>query len=145
MSDESASIDPDSPTVLTLKVLYSYPGRSTEEQGNLGRREMLSTSFAQYEKKIREQFSEMFASGGFDAQRDIGGIILNRWGHAYLNPQPGFFFGKNGNPAPREVLRKTPFGRIAFANTDLAGAMDHRYSILEAQRAVQQVLGQVLT
>jgi len=141
MSDESASIDPDSPTVLTLKVLYSYPGRSAEEQGNLGRREMLSTSFAQYEKKIREQFSEMFASGGFDAQRDIGGIILNRWGHAYLNPQPGFFFGKNGNPAPREVLRKTPFGRIAFANTDLAGAMDHRYSILEAQRAVQQVLG----
>ena len=58
---------------------------------------------------------------------------------------PGFFFGKKGKPAPREVLRKTPFERIAFANTDLAGAMDHRYSILEAQRAVQQILDQVLT
>jgi spermidine dehydrogenase len=43
------------------------------------------------------------------------------------------------------VLRNTPFGRIAFANTDLAGAMDHRYSILEAHRAVQQILDQVLT
>ena len=143
-SDENVSIGPDSPTVLTLKVLFSYPGYSTEEQGNRGRREMLNTSFAQYERRIRDQFSDMFAAGGFDAQRDIAGIILNRWGHAYLSPQPGFFFGKNGKPAPREVLRSAPFGRIAFANTDLAGAMDHRYSILEAQRAVQQILDQVL-
>ena len=34
---------------------------------------------------------------------------------------------------------------IAFANTDLAGAMDHRFSILEAQRAVEQLLEQVIT
>jgi spermidine dehydrogenase len=86
----------------------------------------------------------MFGSAGFDAKRDIAGIVLNRWGHAYLSPQPGFFFGKDGNPAPREALRSAPFGRISFANTDLAGAMDHRYSILEAQRAVDQLLDQVL-
>ena len=84
--------------------------------------------------------ADMFGPYGFDAQRDIAGIILNRWGHAYLSPQPGFFFGKDGKPAPREILRKAPFGRIAFANTDLAGAMDHRFSILEAQRAVNQLL-----
>ena len=81
----------------------------------------------------------MYQSAGFDADEDIAGIILNRWGHAYLSPQPGFFFGSNGKEAPREVFRKAPFGRIAFANTDLAGAMDHRYSILEAKRAVGQV------
>ena len=133
-------ISPDSPIVLSMKILYSHPGRSTEEQGNLGRMELLGTSFRQYERRIREQFTEMFATSGFDAQRDIAGIILNRWGHAYLSPQPGFFFGREGRPAPREILRKAPFGRIAFANTDLAGAMDHRYSILEAQRAVRQLL-----
>jgi spermidine dehydrogenase len=135
-----SKIGPDSPIVLSMKILYSYPGRSTEEQGNLGRAELLGTSFRQYERRIREQFTEMFAASGFDAQRDIAGIILNRWGHAYLSPQPGFFFGREGRPAPRETLRKAPFGRIAFANTDLAGAMDHRYSILEAQRAVGQLL-----
>ena len=74
----------------------------------------------------------------------LAGIILNRWGHAYLSPQPGFFFGTKGQPSPREILRNAPFGRIAFANTDLAGAMDHRYSILEAQRAVGQLFDQVL-
>jgi spermidine dehydrogenase len=142
---ESPTINPDTPIVLNLKVLYSYPGQTTEAQGNRGRLEMLSTSFKDYETRIREQFSEMFGSAGFDAQRDIAGIVLNRWGHAYLSPQPGFFFGTNGNPAPREVLRRAPFGRIAFANTDLAGAMDHRYSILEAQRAVEQLLDDVLT
>jgi hypothetical protein len=94
---------------------------------------MIGTSFVDYEGRIREQFSEIFAPAGFDPGRDIAGIILNRWGHAYLNPQPGFFFGVKGRPAPREILRNAPFGRIAFANTDLAGAMDHRYSILEAQ------------
>jgi len=141
---ENPTISPDSPIVLSLKVLYSYPGQSTEEQGNRGRMELLSTPFKDYEQKIRHQFSERFSSAGFDAKRDIAGIILNRWGHAYLSPQPGFFFGKAGQAAPRETLRNAPFGRIAFANTDLAGAMDHRCSILEAQRAVRQLLDQVL-
>jgi len=142
---DDTSISPDSPVVLSVKVLYSYPGLSTEEQGHKGRAEMLGTSFRDYEQRIREQFTAMFAATGFDAGRDIAGIVLNRWGHAYLNPQPGFFFGTDGKPAPREILRSAPFGRIAFANTDLAGAMDHRYSILEAQRAVNQLLDQVLT
>jgi spermidine dehydrogenase len=141
---ESATIGPDSPIVLSLKVLYSFPGHSTEEQGNMGRAEMMRTPFAEYETKIRDQFADMFSPFGFDAQRDIAGLILNRWGHAYLSPQPGFFFGQEGKPAPRETIRRAPFGRIAFANTDLAGAMDHRYSILEAKRAVEQVLDQVL-
>jgi spermidine dehydrogenase len=116
-----------------------------EEQGNRGRAELLTTSFRDYERQIRAQFNDMFSRYGFDASRDIAGIILNRWGHAYLNPQPGFFFGQGGTPAPSDVLRAAPFGRIAFANTDLAGIMDHRSAILEARRAVDQLLDQVLT
>ena len=139
------TIRPDQPIVLTLKILFSRPGLSTEEQGHRGRAQLITTSFRDYERQIREQFTEMFSSVGFDAKRDIAGIILNRWGHAYLSPQPGFFFGANGKPAPREVLRSAPFGRIGFANTDLAGAMDHRYSILEARRAVSQLFDSVLT
>ena len=141
---DADSVGPDLPVAVSLKVLFSYPGMSTEEQGIRGRAELFSTSFRDYERQIREQFTDMFARAGFDARRDIAGIILNRWGHAYLSPQPGFFFGLGGKPAPRKILRRGPFGRIAFANTDLAGAMDHRCSILEAQRAVQQLLDQVI-
>ena len=138
---ESPGIGPDSPTVLTIKVLFAQPGLPIAEQGSRGRAQMLGTSFAQYERAFREQLGDMFAPGGFDPRRDIAGIILNRWGHAYVNPQPGFFFGVNGKPAPRDVLRDRTHGRIAFANTDLAGAMDHRNSIREADRAVRQLLG----
>ena len=131
---------PDSPTVLTIKVLFSQPGLSIGEQGSRGRAQLLGTSFAQYERALREQLGDMFAPGGFDPRRDIAGIILNRWGHAYVNPQPGFFFGMDGQPAPRDILRDRSHGRIAFANTDLAGAMDHRNSIREAERAVDQLI-----
>ena len=130
---------------MTLKVLYPYPGRTLQDQGNLGRAELLSTSFREYERRIREQLTELFSRSGFDANRDIAGIVLNRWGHAYLSPQPGFFFGKDGRPAPREILRAAPFGRIAFANCDLSGAPDHITSVEEAHRAVSQLLNHVLT
>jgi len=135
----SPTLSPDSPTVLTLKILYSQPGLTLAEQVQRGRMALFATSYRDYERKIREQFTEMFAQAGFNPRRDIAGIILNRWGHAYLSPQPGFFFGLAGKPAPRELVRRAPFGRIAFANSDLAGIMDHRASIIEAQRAVQQL------
>jgi spermidine dehydrogenase len=139
LGGESPTIGPDSPTVLTIKVLFAEPGLPIAEQGSRGRTRLLGTTFAQYERAFRKQLADMFAPGGFDPRRDIAGIILNRWGHAYVNPQPGFFFGVDGKPAPRDVLRDRPHGRIAFANTDLAGAMDHRNSIREAERAVGQV------
>lgn len=142
---DSPTIGPDSPVVLTLKVVYSHPGHSTEEQGHMGRGEMISTPFREYERQIRQQLSEMFARTGFDASRDIAGIILNRWGHAYASPAPGFYFGKDGKPAPGDVLRGAPFGRIAFANVDLSGMPDHKSSIIEADRAVGQLLDQVLS
>src|ERR1700761_7235161 len=133
-------LSPDSPTVLTLKILFANPGKPPPEQINTGRYQMMTTPFSVYEKQLREQFASMFGGHGFDGRRDIAGIILNRWGHAYLTPQPDFFFGKDGKPAPAELMRRHPFGRIAFANSDLSGIMDHRASITEAHRAVQQIL-----
>jgi spermidine dehydrogenase len=142
---DSPTIGPDSPVVLTIKVLYTYPGETAEQQGHMGRGEMISTSFREYERQIRQQLTDMFAGSGFDAGRDVAGIILNRWGHAYASPAPGFYFGKDGKPAPGDVLRAAPFARIAFANTDLSGTPDHKSSILEADRAVEQLLDQVLS
>ena len=141
VAGETSPLDPDAPTVLTIKVLFARPGLPVGEQGIRGRAELLGTTFAQYERAFRQQLGDMFAPGGFDPRRDIAGIILNRWGHAYVNPQPGFFFGVDGNAAPRDVLRGQPHGRIAFANTDLAGAMDIRNCIREADRAVSQIGG----
>ncbi|MBV8570040.1 MAG: NAD(P)/FAD-dependent oxidoreductase [Acidobacteriaceae bacterium] len=134
---------PDLPTVLTFFIDFTKPGLPAAEQGHVGRTELLSTPYREYERRIREQMTEMFGASGFDANRDIAGIVLNRWGHAFVNPQPGFFFGTNGKPAPRDALRNAPFGRIAFSHSDLAGAMDHRNAFMESNRAVGQLLNQV--
>lgn len=137
---DPSTMNPETPTVLTMKILFSKPGLTIQEQTMRGRAELFSTPFRDYERAIRDQFTTMFGRVGFDADRDIAGIILNRWGHAYLSPQPGFFFGTNGKPGPGDTLRQTPYGRIVFANSDLGGIMDHRMSILEARRAVKQAL-----
>jgi spermidine dehydrogenase len=103
---DEKTIGPDSPTVLTLYSPFYYPDLPTKEQGTKGRIGLLSTPFVD-KRMIREQFTNMFSRSGFDAKRDIAGIILNRWGHAYLNPAPGFFFRnreKAGSP-PRSAQR----------------------------------------
>jgi spermidine dehydrogenase len=133
-------LSPDSPVAVTIKIIFTEPGLPLQQQALRGRMKLLGTPFSEYERSLREQFQEMFGRWGFQARRDIAGIILNRWGHAYLCAQPGFFFGAEGRPAPREILRRAPFQRIAFANSDLSGIMDHRASIAEAQRAVEQLL-----
>jgi spermidine dehydrogenase len=142
---DTPNVGPDLPTVLTLFVDFAKPGLPARTQGQLGRAEILSTSFTDYERRIREQLTDMFASSGFDAKRDIAGIVLNRFGHAFINPQPGFFFGLDGKPAPRDALRNGPFGRIGFSHCDLAGAMDHRNAFIESERAISQLLDRVLT
>ena len=142
---DTPTVGPDLPTVLTFFVDFAKPGLPSRTQGQLGRAELLSTPFADYERQIRTQLMDMFGASGFDAKRDIAGIVLNRFGHAFINPQPGFFFGLDGKPAPREALRNGPFGRIAFSHCDLAGAMDHRNAFIESDRAINQLLDRVLT
>jgi spermidine dehydrogenase len=80
----------------------------------------------------------LFSSGGFNAHRDIAGIVLNRWGHALISPPPGFFFGVDGKPGPRDVIRER-FGRISFGHSEL-GWGTWESATLEGKRAISQVL-----
>ena len=131
-------LDPKQPALLTFYVPFYYPGQTIQKQGSMGRAELLSTPFSSYERKIRQQLVTLFGEAGFDPQRDVAGIVLNRWGHAYVNPQPGFYFQPNGAPAARDVIRR-PFGRIAFGHSELVG---HQYwlgAINEGKRAMEQV------
>ncbi|MFV1986862.1 MAG: NAD(P)-binding protein, partial [Gemmatimonadota bacterium] len=111
---------PDDPTVLTFYSTFESPGLSPAEQGARGRTELLSRPFADFERRIREQMVTLFDAGGFDPVTDIAGIVLNRWGHAYVAPGPGFFYGTGSEPAPPDVVRE-PFGRIAIGHSELRG------------------------
>jgi len=73
------------------------------------------------------------------SEKDIAGIILNRWGHAFVNPQPGFYYGKAGRPAPRHIIRRR-FGRIAFGHAELNGHQHWVGAAEEGRRAAKQVM-----
>jgi spermidine dehydrogenase len=132
-------LDPSKPAMLTMYVGFPQSGTPIDVQTVAARTMLFGTSYADFELKIRKQLQHMFGEAGFDARRDIAGIIINRWGHAYISPQPGFYFGAPDRPAPLEVLRK-PYGRIAFGHSELSGRQSWGRAGQEAQRAIKQVL-----
>jgi len=137
MPGATPPFDPDKPVVMTFYVPFLHPGYDTRTQGNLGRAELLGKSYADFERQIREQMNTLFAEGGFDARRDIAGIVLNRWGHAYVSPQPGFYYGGKGGQGLAGPI-KTGFDRIFFGHSELGSRLNYRNAIAEGGRAGKQ-------
>lgn len=139
--DRAQPFEPDKPAVMTFYVPFNNPGFSPMEQGAIGRAELLSKSYADYESEIIQQMTDMFADHGFDAATDIAGIVLNRWGHAYISPQPGFHFGVDGEDSPIEAVKRG-YGRIRFGHSELSGYMSHTRAINEGARAAAEAMQQ---
>ena len=131
-------LDPDQPTILSFYTPFHHPGLPLREQTTRGRMELLNTSYPQFERRIYAQMMKLFATSGFKAERDVAGLILNRWGHAYSVPFPGFFGGASGK-APRDIIRM-PYGRIAFAHSELNGWQHWGPAADEGRRAFSQLV-----
>ena len=131
---------PDEPILVRMVRTPCHPGLSERDQHRAGRVELLGTSFATFEEKIRDQLSRILGAGGFDPARDITAITVNRWPHGYAyeyNPlfDPIWLPGE----APHEIGR-TGFGPIAIANSDAAAAAYTDAAIDQAHRAVAELL-----
>ena len=134
-----APMRPTDPAVLTFYMGLYAPGKTMAVQVASGRKRLMETSYADFERLIRQRMTRMFAVGGFDARRDIAGIVLNRWGHARLVQPPGFYYGTNGQPSAREIVAKG-YGRIAIGHSELGGHQSATGAMGQGQRAAQQAL-----
>jgi spermidine dehydrogenase len=132
-------LDPAKPTVLTMYIPFPIPGLPPREQAAAANARMLGLSYADIERGVRDQFTKMFSSAGFDAHRDIAGIIANRWGHAWVVMPPGFYYGTGGKPPAREVVQQ-PVERVAFGHSDLSGDQGWDSACGEGERAAKQVI-----
>ncbi len=132
---------PEDPVVITLFRSPCRPGLPARHQHRIGRRELLETTFDEFERQIRSQLNDMLAAGGFDAARDITGIAVHRWPHGYAYQYNSLYdpFWLEGKPGPCVEARK-PFGRIAIANSDAAAYSYLDAAIDEAHRAVHELL-----
>jgi spermidine dehydrogenase len=129
---------PQEPMVLFMLRTPCKPGLPRREQYRMGRYELISTSFSDFERNIREQLNRMLAPAGFDSARDIAAITVNRWAHGYAYEYDSLF---DPHRAPDErpcVIGRKQFGRISIANSDAAASAYTNAAIDQAYRAVQE-------
>jgi len=135
---------PDEPIVLHLTRYPMSPGKPRKEQHRIGRADLLSTTFETFERNIRDQMARCLGPGGFDPARDIVAIAVNRWPHGYAytynplyDPMEWVYTSTDDRPC---VKARQPFGLITIANSDAAASPHTDAAMLEAHRAVQEVL-----
>jgi spermidine dehydrogenase len=137
---------PDQPIVVTMERYPCSPGLPARSQHKAGRFDLYGTSFATFERNLRELLARSLGPGGLDPADDIVGITVNRWPHGYAYQYNSLWdpFWLQGGPLPCESARK-PFGRIAIANADADAYAYTDCAIDQAYRAVRDLHLQNIT
>ena len=137
--------NPEEPIIVHMMKTPCKPGAPTgRDQHRAGRTELLRTSFETIEGKIKDQLNRSLSAGGFDADKDITAITVNRWPHGYAYQYNSLFddFWFQGDVDEQPcVAARQPLARIAIANSD-AGAYSYTDSAIDhAHRAVKELVG----
>ena len=135
---------PDEPVVVHMERTPCSPGQPIKLQHRIGRAELLATSFETFERNIRDQLNRVLGPGGFNAADDIIAITVNRWPHGYTYSYNSLYdpleWVFTSSPSRPNVAARQPFGLISIANADAAASPHTDAAILEAHRAVIEVL-----
>ena len=141
MGDYTFADTPEDPVILHLSKVMVEPGLPSREQALAGKRALMSLTFEDMERSIRELLAKALVGTSFDPATDIEAITCNRWSHgyAYEYMRPWDQFWPDG-PLPIETARQ-PWGRISIANAD-SGAYAYAHSAIDqAVRSVRDLLG----
>jgi spermidine dehydrogenase len=129
----------DQPCVVHLQHVPCSPGLPARDQQRAGRNKLYSTTFATFERNIREQLNRMLGPGGFDAASDIQSITVNRWPHGYAYEYNSLYDPVwPAGQSPCEIGR-APFGNIHIANSDAGAFAYTNEAIDQAWRAIEEV------
>jgi spermidine dehydrogenase len=131
---------PDEPMLLHLVHVAAQPdGGTVRERFRAGREAMLAMTLEDFEARIHDELTRMLGPGGFDAERDIAGIVVNRWGHGYSYSGDPLLDERSAVPPTWEVARARA-GRVAIANSDSVWTPFAHAAIDQAHRAVGELL-----
>ena len=139
----------DEPVVFLMNHVPTrpYEGLTNREQHRKGRYDILKLSFQDYEDKIIDHLSAMFGSDF--KEEDLAGITVNRWAHGYSYEynslfDNAFFDGRMPDSMNNEryphVMGRKPIGNISIANSDSGGSAYVDAAIVQADRAVNELL-----
>jgi spermidine dehydrogenase len=141
MGDYKFTQQPDEPTLIHGYFVPTAPdqGLTAREQNRAGRRQLLEMSWDDFESGILRQLEGALGAAGFDAERDVAAITVNRWPHGYayeyneLFDPPGYGDGKGPHVEGRQQI-----GRISIANSDAEASAYVDGAIDAARRAVTE-------
>ena len=102
------------------------------------RKSLFALTLDKYEALIRQDLERMLGPGGFDYDRDVAAITVNRWSHGYAWSGNSL----SNTPAEQEQLThlaRQSLGHVTIANSDAGGSAYMHVAIDEAWRAVQEL------
>ncbi|HEX5786879.1 MAG TPA: hypothetical protein VFY03_01770, partial [Woeseiaceae bacterium] len=140
IGDYRFGASPDDPMILHMCHVPYFEDIQGPEQWRAGRRRLLETPFATFEAHVRDQLDQALAGAGFDAERDISAITVNRWPHGYAyNPHLLWEPAYASEAETPWVRGRQPHGRIAIANSDAGATANTNSAIRNGFRAVSEV------
>ena len=113
-------------------------GMNARDQARTGRAKLYGQSFDQLEAQLRDQLQRMLGPGGFDHQRDILAITVNRWSHGYACFTNSLYDDAAQTEQWMEKAKK-PLGNVTIANSDAGWSAYAHAAIDEAWRAVGEL------
>jgi spermidine dehydrogenase len=140
IGDYRFGTSPDDPMTVHMCYVPYFADIKGPEQWRAGRRKLLETPFSEFEMQVRKQLDQALGGAGFDAQRDIHAITVNRWAHGY-SYSPGLIWEPDYASEDDKpwVRARRPFGRISIANSDAGAAANTNSAITHGYRAVREV------
>ena len=145
MGDYKFSKSPDDPIILHMQLVPTAPGQGLNEkdQHRAGRHKLYELSYDDFESAIVDELTGALGGHGFDAERDIAGITVNRWPHGYAYEYNELYDGPEWSPeAGPHLAAREPIGRISIANSDASayayvnGAFDAAIRAVDEQLAI---------
>jgi spermidine dehydrogenase len=98
-------------------------------------------TFDDFESQIVRQLDGALSGGGFDVERDVAAITVNRWPHGYADEYNELFdppdYGPTKGP---HIVGRAQIGRISIANSDSSAYAYVNGAIDAAYRAVVEQL-----
>jgi spermidine dehydrogenase len=140
LGDYKFGKNPDDPMILHMCHVPYFADIQGPEQWRAGRRQLLQTPFGEFENNVKNQLDQALSSAGFDVDRDIRGITVNRWPHGYSYGTGTTWEPDYASESDKPwVQGRQPFGRIAIANSDAAASATTNSAITEGWRAIQEL------
>lgn len=141
MGDYHYSRGPDEPIAISAWYSPTTRGLPTRDQYRAGRAKLLEMRFDDFEHDLVSHLDGMLGPYGFDAEREIAAITLNRWPHGYAYEFEGIGmpaeYGRYNGP---HIAGRARIGRISIANSDSEAYAYVDGAIDAADRAVDEQL-----